>query len=788
MPKLSQTTDGTRLFPWKVSIIYGVIGCVWIFASGSWVNERIETVEGLARFELLKGFSFVIVTAILLWFLCRAWAKKVNHALERYARSRTKYEHYVKSSPISILIFDRKGNLIDANEAATTLTGHPRGDLLKATLADFEAPGGTESELKSIIEEVETSGSYSADHVFRRKDNSLGYLRVDAVALNEKEILCFGRDISEQKASERKLLMLNAMLRAVRRVNQAIAHEKEIEKLLQSVCDILIEDREFRYAWVALFNPKGTLSYFTEAPRHPESGRLKHALDTGVFPKCAEASRREDGVIVSLVPSEECPDFPEMSGHSSTALVCAPFEFDGRLGYIALRMERAAAKDEEEIRLFREVADDLQYALHTILISKEKDQAVNDLIAAKREADQANQAKDEFLAVMSHEMRTPLNPIIGHCHLLQEEIKNPEQKSALDQINASGERLLHLIDDILFFAEIEQNRSLKRTRDFDIFEMCEEAIASARPQPEGLTLSCKIADPTIDPSVYRVVANRETLLRLLQELVNNACKYTREGSVTLSIGVSDIAESSAQYTLKVQDTGIGIDSHLVEGLFAPFTQGDSSYTRKYGGIGLGLAICKKIADLMGGELTVESAPNRGTTFVFQCPLRRVPTGRDTSGLEVTDLPPPDTREAADHAEIRERAPEPEPERGHDKQKILIVEDNPSNAIITRTIIERLGMEPHLATDGSEAVDACKADKFALILMDLSMPVMNGFEATKEILSSSDLNRQTPIVGLTAHVTAEARDECIASGMRAHLAKPFRLAELRSVVERFTEKP
>lgn len=243
-----------------------------------------------------------------------------------------------------------------------------------------------------------------------------------------------------------------------------------------------------------------------------------------------------------------------------------------------------------------------------------------ELIHAKNEAEAANAAKDDFLAVMSHEMRTPLNPIIGYADILLQTCNTEPESTYIETIQSAANRQLQLINDILDYMGMYRSKVTPSTEPFNIFDLCELVLFDAKVSAKGLEL--KFKNGIHGNPVPNDLSNDSDLMmlrRVLENLIGNACKYTRKESITLSI--SQDTKNTKLYLIKVEDTGIGIDAETLTRLFDPFSQGESSYTRSYEGAGLGLAICKKLTEILGGEISVESTPEKGSCFTLEMPFK-----------------------------------------------------------------------------------------------------------------------------------------------------------------------
>lgn len=765
MPQHIAQVLQTRLTPIRIVLIYFLVGSAWIILSALWLLQQNEGAEPVIAIEALKGMSFILVTTVLLWFLCRSWSKQVRSALTKFERSQSQYELYVKNSPIAISVIDKAGYFIEANEATQELTEYSAEELKKIRITNLVISDLEDT--KKAFKDLFIDGYASRDRTIRCKNGSEKIIRVDGVRHTENQAITFSRDITDRKQNEYKLLRLNAMLRAIRRVNQAIIWAPEIDELIRKICEILVEDREFKHAWIALLDDDGTPLHYHDAPELKDAKKLKSFLQAGKLPKCIENTKTEDGLILANRPVEQCPGFPIMEGVEDCALIGVEFSYDNSFGYIALMADRAAVHDQEEIDLFREVAEDLRFGLKSISAENERKQAAEDLLIAKQAAEKANRTKDEFLSVMSHELRTPLNPIMGHCSLLLDEIQVGSQRQSLEQINRSSERLLALIEDILFFSQL-QDDTVRGAKPFKLLEFSNTVARDCREQYQEKTIHFENGTGNfgpIQPDTF-VLSDREHIQRILRELLSNACKYTHEGDIHFRVGQRELDSGKLEVLFEVEDSGIGIEKELLDKLFNPFTQVDSSHTRRYEGIGLGLAICRKIAQILGGSLTAESQPDVGSCFRFRIQLETTKSGT---------FPDQKTQPKAN-------------QRPASAARALVVEDHPGNACVAQTMLKRLGLDTDWAEEGQSAVEMCRNNDYQFILMDLSMPVMNGFDTTREIRKSDTSNQNTPIIGFTAHTSPDVKEDCYKAGMDGFIAKPIRIKAFKESIDQYLSIP
>jgi PAS domain S-box-containing protein len=392
--------------------------------------------------------------------------------------------------------------------------------------------------------------------------------------------------------------------------------------------------------------------------------------------------------------------------------------------------------------------------------------AERELIEAKAAAEAASRAKSEFLANMSHEIRTPLNGVIGIVDALSRTPLSAEQTEMVGLIRDSGVTLERLVSDFLDVSKIEAGQLQLETRPFDLDQALRPCIEGMRYRAEdkGLTFSVeRDADAR-----GRFLGDSTRIGQIVGNLLSNAVKFTQEGGVALRVGMVETPDC-ARLTLTIEDTGVGFDADHATRLFNRFSQADETISRRFGGSGLGLSICRSLADMMGGEISAASAPGIGSRFVVSLPLPRAET-------------------LADY-DARDAGAEQTPGGLYDRPlRVLLAEDHPTNQRVVQLILASQGAELVTVDDGVQAVAAFAAGDFDVVLMDMQMPRMDGLTATRAIraLEADTGAARTPIVMLSANAMAEHQSEALAAGADLHVAKPITAANLLAGIQAAVE--
>lgn len=445
--------------------------------------------------------------------------------------------------------------------------------------------------------------------------------------------------------------------------------------------------------------------------------------------------------------------------------------------YIRQKAKQARAKDDEmrqdfdsKIRAIKVETETEKQALQrrresekNMLQDLRQRDAVraHELKVAKAEADRANEAKSDFLAMISHEIRTPMTGIMGMVQLTLESNLNTQQREYVETIKYSGETLLALLNDILDFSKIESGHMDLENVHFDLHRLIHSVtmLMSGRANEQGLTLKTTIPDDV--PALLQGDPNR--IRQILLNLLGNAIKFTKKGSVTIAVDNKGEKDGIVDLHFSIIDTGIGISQSAQEKLFAAYQQADESISRRYGGTGLGLNICKMLTEAMGGKISVKSTQGKGSTFTFNLPLR---LGKEQQ-LNTQDETPNETARSS-----------------VSPLKILSIDDNEINLKVLSGLLEKDGHDVTISTSGKEALELIKDKSFDIILADMRMPQMSGLDFSRTVRNLEDKNlSKLPIIAMTGNTQQKDVEECRAAGMNGFLSKPPSLEALRAAIEK-----
>lgn len=398
------------------------------------------------------------------------------------------------------------------------------------------------------------------------------------------------------------------------------------------------------------------------------------------------------------------------------------------------------------------------FELHEVIVElnnsleKRVKERTADLNKAKEEAERANRIKSMFLANMSHDIRTPMNGIIAMNQFLLESELDNKQRHYAEIVDSSSKHLLNLLNDILDYTKIEAEQLVIDEHNFSVVELIQRIELLMKPQLEEKEVRLNIS---VDPEVDWIVGDSARLNQILLNLISNSSKFTFEGHISLSM-----KKKGAMLEFCVNDSGIGIESDVLDSIFDSFTQEDSTTTRKYGGSGLGLAISKQLVELMGGEITLKSTKDKGTSVTFTVPYvegDKSEVEKEASSILISEFP---------------------------GKKILLAEDNPINTIVAQKLLEKFKVDIEHADNGNTAVEMALKEPFDLIFLDIQMPGKDGTEVASIIKEKFGPNRRTPLVAMTANAMIGDKEKYLASGLDGYISKPISKNEIEVILQKY----
>ncbi|MEZ5628286.1 MAG: PAS domain S-box protein [Rhodocyclaceae bacterium] len=620
-------------------------------------------------------------------------------AAERRARdAEAQLNRILESSPIGVVIAGEGRLPLFANGPACTMAGLPRNVFMQTPiLARYVDPDQRVAALAAL-----DAGEPVRDRevAMRRQDGSVYWVLLSMERgwfEGQPVVLSWTYDITERRAAARQ----------VRKLSLAVEHSPVM---------VVIARRDGAVEYV---NP-----HFTQI-----TGHALGDLATGL-PEARDADDRPRDV--------QAEAWQALSTGAEWRGECQLRRHDGTWVWVSLAVSGLAENDG---RISHGV-----WVLEDVSARRAAELALRD---AKQLAEEATQAKSRFLANMSHEIRTPMNAIIGLSHLCLGTRLDPTQRDYVGKIHRAGTALLGVINDVLDVSRIEAGRLPLEASPFSLDEVLDQLVGLFGEQARSKQLALHVS---VAPAVpRRLIGDAMRLGQVLTNLVGNAIKFTEHGEVALTVRAEARHGDRVRLQFAIRDTGIGLSPSQVEALFQPFAQADASTTRKFGGSGLGLSICRHLVRLMGGDVVVHSEPGQGSTFLFDVEL----------GVGAAD-------ELARTPRVS-----PAPAADLDGLRVLVAEDNLVNLLIAETLLAEQGVLVDTAGTGREAVDRvmrADAPPIDVVLMDVQMPEMDGLEATRQIRADARF-AALPIIAMTAHAMADERAQCLAAGMNDHLAKP-----------------
>ena len=670
---------------------------------------------------------------------------------ENIRRSGERYHAIFENSILGLYQCIPEGRLISVNSALANLFGYSSKEEMMASVTDigrqFFVNPRDRDRAKSLL--LEQGFLERFEFEARRKDDTRFWLSINSRIVQDEDELHFDgtvEDITKRKLAEQAL--------------------KDSESKLADIIEFLpdatfvIDGEKKVIAW------NRAIEEMTGVPKAEMIGKSNYAYAIPFYGECRPILI--DLVFMDRKDIEEKYYFISRKGDQLIAETLLPGQKSNNgvfIWAIASPLYDSCGSVAGAIESIRDITRYKQTEKELMKANQQLENATKRAEQMAEQAEQANAAKSEFLANMSHEIRTPMNAIIGLTELLMDESLSSEQKECVETIHRSGEALLAIINNILDLSKIEGGMVELESLPLELYSTVEGAlnIISAIASKKGLILGYSIEDGT----PVRILGDPIRLQQILVNLLSNAVKFTERGEIEISVSSMELDGDNYEIRFAVKDTGIGIPEDKMDRLFQPFSQVDASTTRIYGGTGLGLIICKKLAELMKGKIWAESEMGKGSTFYFT--IRAESTLKEPiDAVKSAFRSKADTMEGLDH-----------------DLRVLIAEDNDVNQMVTLRMLNKLGYKANVAANGIEVLQALECQTYDVILMDILMPEMDGLEATRAI------RRRWPdgpkVIAMTASALVGDREMCIAAGMDGYISKPITIEELSSALQTCSKK-
>ena len=664
---------------------------------------------------------------------------------EQIKREKAFLEHLIDSTPEAIAITDIPGRITMVNKEFTNLFGYSSEEALNKNIDDLIVP----DELRNEATDIE-SRAYKHEKIIRqtiRKDKAGNRIQVTLVATGiviNNEIVSF-LGIYRDIGAERKNQLLQEILY---NISSEALKQMDIKEIYPTIVHELSRIWDTNNFFIAIYDKESdtlSLPFFADEKDNFQEIPTKKTITGYVIKTNKSVLLRENDLRLL----EESGDI-DLVGTDCKVWMGVPLKVENNIiGVMCLQDYN------DENKFSHDDLYVLDFIANQIAIAIQRRIMLDNLVVARQKAEEAAQSKQIFMSTMSHEIRTPLNEVIGITNLLLQGNPREDQMDYIKTLRFSGNHLLTLVNDVLDYNKMESGKIIFEQVQFNLNDFLDEIMRSYSFRSKAKHLDFEIRKEGNLP--LEVIGDQIRLNQILSNLLSNALKFTNQGGITVIIRELERSGNQSKMEFTVRDTGIGIALDKHSSIFESFTQAAADTTRNFGGTGLGLAICKKLIELQGGTIEVESVPAQGSRFTFVLKFQVSEKG----------------------SQAREREPV-ESFTGLEGKRILVAEDNKINFFVANKFLTGWGVIVTHAENGQVAIDKTKEEEFDLILMDLHMPVMDGIEASKIIRNSADPKiNSIPIVALTAAIMSESHDKIDELNINDYVLKPFKPHDLFS---------
>ncbi len=765
------------IFPFVAFAVLG--GKLGLFTSAAYFSVIVVSLVHAGNwsyFEIFRFATAIVAVSVISYYYERSRQFTLT-SLRRHAgslyRSEKKYRRLFEESNDGIFLHTIDGALIDVNDAACKVVGYTRDTLLLMNI--HELFGETQADMSwEAMEDTKRIGSRRFESSFKRADNRVVPVEVSSRVVDKKKgtIQTIVHDIAQRKLSEKREHEYAEHMRflsesAVRFLEVASTDDQVYEVIGEGLAKLLPR------AQIVLCEIQNSSNLFTVkcvyGIEKSVLGKAAEALGFDPVGKTIKGSGKHIPSLLSdrlvflrrglrelgqgAVPDQALSALHRLLRIEQVALMGLVHE-GNLVGAVYIMLPRGKTLSNGEF---------VEAFIRQSSIALRRRALERELVKARETAEKANRTKGNFLANISHEVRTPMNAVIGMTNLALDQSGSSEQLAYLREAKHAAFSLLSILDDVLDFSRIESGRMRIEAVPFALREVLNHIRSMMYPRAAGKSLEFTVdVDPAVPDSL---IGDSVRIRQVLVNLLSNAFKYTEKGRVALRV-TAEPGNNGHDLTavFEVEDTGMGIPEDHLESVFESFTQVDGSTTRAHGGAGLGLSICRELSQLMHGDLRVTSNVGEGSVFSFRVPLKpcseQAITKTEKSGIVVSE----------------------ELCRQIEGYQVLVAEDTDLNRLVVVKMLEKWGVKTIEACNGKEAVEKLQAHPVDMILMDVQMPQMDGFEATRKIRENDAI--RVPIVALTAHAREEDRKKCLDAGMDDYLAKPVSPEELRDTIARW----